>query len=166
MNRSWLAFRFFNVVSFAYNSSLANVNSVGPPTRLPQTFGDGNEKTTMGMFNSILADICCSSRHEVGRDTEIQIKWQFPASRALGAYRLGDVIDDIQPEYDNTWIRTDYICSVCSKHSIAKNGIRHIKTNDQQRHPVFIRVEQGKICEILTEPEFEKMGVAAFVHDS
>ncbi len=26
MNRSWLAFRFFNVVSFVYNSWCANVN--------------------------------------------------------------------------------------------------------------------------------------------
>jgi len=38
VNRSWLAFRFFNVVSFVYKFSCANVNSVGPPTRLPQAF--------------------------------------------------------------------------------------------------------------------------------
>ncbi len=119
----------------------------------------------MGMFNSIFADISCPTRKEVGRDTEIQMKWQFPESRELAAYRLGDVIDGIRPDYDNTWIRTDYICSVCSKHTIGKNGIGYIKTNDQQRHPVFVRVEHGKICDILTEPEFETKGVAEFVHD-
>ncbi len=33
---SWLAFRFFNVISFVYNPWCAYVNSIGPPTRLPQ----------------------------------------------------------------------------------------------------------------------------------
>ena len=40
MNRSWLVFRFFNVVSFVYNSWCINGISVGPPTRLPQTSVD------------------------------------------------------------------------------------------------------------------------------
>lgn len=46
VNRSWLAFRFFNVVSFAYNSRSANVNSVGPPTRLPSAFGGEDSLVT------------------------------------------------------------------------------------------------------------------------
>ena len=91
--------------------------------------------------------------------------WQVPASREFAPYRLGDTIDDIQVEYDNTWIRTDYICNVCSKHTIGKNGIRYIRTNDQQRHPVFVRVDHGKICDILSEREFEKTGVAEYVDD-
>ena len=35
----------------------------------------------------------------------------------------------------------------------------------ERRHPVFVRIEQGKICEVLTEEPFEMTGVADFVHD-
>jgi len=37
VNRSWLAFRFFNVASFDYSSWFVNIVSLGPPTRLPQS---------------------------------------------------------------------------------------------------------------------------------
>ena len=76
----------------------------------------------------------------------------------------GDVLEDIETEYDNTWIRTDYICNVCSKHTSGKNGITFIKTVDHQRHPVFVHIDQGKICEIVSEQEFEETGIADFVH--
>ena len=118
----------------------------------------------MGMFNSIFADLRCPTKQEVGSSTEIQIKWQVPESRVLAGYYLGDVLEDIEPEYDNTWIRTDYICRVCSTYTTGKNGITYIKTADQRRHPVFVHIDQGKICEILSEQEFEKTGVADFVH--
>ena len=36
VNRRWLAFPCFNVVSFDYNLSIVKVNRLGPPTRLPQ----------------------------------------------------------------------------------------------------------------------------------
>jgi len=101
----------------------------------------------MGMFNSIFADIYCPRRKEVGRETEIQIKWQFPELKKLAAYRLGDVIDGIQANYDNAWIRTDYICNVCSPQMTTKEGITFIKVNDQQRHTIFVRVENGRIRE-------------------
>ena len=117
----------------------------------------------MGMFNCIVADLRCPTRHELSRDTEIQIKWQAPAARALSVYRLGDVLDDIELEYDNTWIRTDYICHVCSTYTTGKGGIAYIKTDDQKRHPVYVRTEHGKICEIVTEDEFERTGAADFV---
>jgi hypothetical protein len=119
----------------------------------------------MGMFNSIIADLCCPTRQEVARDTEIQIKWQIHEARALNVYHVRDVLEDIEAEYDNTWIRTDYICRVCSKHTIGKNGIAYIKALDQQRHPVFVRVDHGGICEVLTEEEFTKLGVADYVDD-
>ena len=118
----------------------------------------------MGMFNSILADLRCPTKKEVANDTEIQIKWQFRESRALTVYRLGDVLEDIEAEYDNAWIRTDYICRVCSKQTTGKHGLTYIKTDDQERHPVYVRIDQGRICEVLTEEEFENAGVANFVH--
>jgi len=119
----------------------------------------------MGMFNSIVADLRCPTKQDVGRDTEIQIKWQVREARALTVYHLGDVLEELEAEYDNTWIRTDYICRVCSKQTTGKNGITYIKTDDQRRHPVFVRIDQGKICQMLTEEEFEKTGVTAFVDD-
>jgi hypothetical protein len=119
----------------------------------------------MGMFNSIYADLRCSVKSEVAKDTEIQIKWQTPAARGMAAYRAGDTLDDLQAEFDNTWIMTDYICPVCSKYTIGKGGISYIKVLDQQRHPVFVHVEHGKICQVLAEDEFKKLGIADFVHD-
>ena len=47
---------------------------------------------------------------------------------------------------------------------LAESSDPYIRTDDQQRHPVFVHIDQGKICEILSEQEFEKTGVADFVH--
>ncbi len=86
----------------------------------------------MGMFNSIIADLRCPTKQDIGSGAEIQIKWQVQAARALTVYHLGDVLEDIEAEYDNTWIKTDYICSVCSRHTTGRKGITYIKTEDQQ----------------------------------
>jgi len=117
----------------------------------------------MGMFNSIIADLRCTSKREL-KSSEIQIKWQSREVRALTVYHIGEVLESIEAEYDNTWIRTDYICNVCSKHTTGKNGVAYIKMDDQQRHLVFVHIGRGKICEILTEPEFEKTDVVDFIH--
>ena len=117
----------------------------------------------MGMFNSIFADLMCPKKRKLSRDTEIQIKWQDYKVRNLTTYHVGDVLEEIENEYNNTWIRTDYICNVCSKFTTGKDGMRYIKTEDQSRHYVFIRIEEGRICEILTEEEFKKTGVKQFV---
>jgi len=117
----------------------------------------------MGMFNSIFADLRCPMKGEVSRNSEIQIKWQAPEARALAVYRLGDVLDQIEEQYDNAWIRTDYICNVCSKHTTGRSGTKYIKTEDQSRHFVFVRIEKARIREILTEEEFEKTGIKDFV---
>ena len=39
----------------------------------------------------------------------------------------------------------------------------YIKTEDQTRHIIFIRIENSKIREILSEEEFEEIGVKDFV---
>jgi len=67
----------------------------------------------MGMFNSLIVDLMCPVKREVSKNTEIQIKWQKPEARVLAVYHLGDRLEEIQEEYDNNWIRTDYICNVC-----------------------------------------------------
>jgi len=117
----------------------------------------------MGMFNSIYADLLCPEKKEVSKETEIQIKWQHPRSRTLKVYHQGDILEDIEEEYNNTWIRTDYICNVCSQHTRGHKGIPYIKVEDQQRHYVFIRIEHARICEILTEELFTQKGVETFI---
>ena len=122
------------------------------------------ETTHMGMFNSILADLLCPVEKKVSKDSEIQIKWQAQDARVLSVYHLGDVLGDIEPEYDNTWIRTDYICRVCSKHTSGRGGVQYIKVDDQSRHYVFLRIDGGRICKILTEAEFNELGIDGFVN--
>jgi hypothetical protein len=122
------------------------------------------ELEDMGMFNSILADLVCPVSKKVSKDSEIQIKWQIQDARVLSVYRSGDVLDGIEQEYNNTWIRTDYICRVCSKYTSGRGGAQFIKTDDQSRHYVFLRIDDGKICEILTEGEFNELGIDGFVN--
>ena len=108
MNRSWLAFRFFNVVSFVYSFRCANVNSVGPPTRLPQAFGaasiecEWDGKATMippfdehgylppGIHPATLEEVGarfgCES--EVRRVQMESLRWLVDLARRAGADRL------------------------------------------------------------------------------
>lgn len=117
----------------------------------------------MGMFNSIYADLLCPIRGEISKHTEIQIKWQHRRVRALTHYRVGDILEEIDDKYNNTWIRTDYICRVCSKHTKGLRGMDYIKTEDQKRHIIFVRIENGKICRILSEGDFNEMGLTDYV---
>ncbi|GEM_PF-1864658 len=107
----------------------------------------------MGMFNTLLADVRCPTTHEVARDVHIQIKWQAHNARVLDVYRVGDALDEIDAECDNAWIQTDYICPVCSRKAGGKGSLPFIKTEDQQRHIVFVHVDHGAIREIVTESE-------------
>ena len=117
----------------------------------------------MGLFNSIFADLLCPVKKKFSRNTEIQIKWQDRSVRGLTSYRIGDILEELEAEYNNTWIRTDFICKVCSKSTKGWKGTEYIKTEDQQRHIIFVRIEESKICEILSEEEFDRIKVKTFV---
>ena len=117
----------------------------------------------MGMFNMIFADLMCPVKQEIAQNSEIQIKWQERQFRQIVVYHAGDTLEGIENEYDNTWVRTDYICNVCSKKTVGRNKMEYIKTMDQSRHPVFVRIEKGKICRIISEAEFNKTGASDFV---
>ena len=119
----------------------------------------------MGMFNSISADLICPITGWLSRGTEIQIKWQDRDARQLETYRLGDTLDQLDLDYDNTWVRTDYICNSCSPKTVGYKGMEFIRSNDQHRHPVFVQIEQGKIRQILTEAEFQAQGENTFITD-
>ena len=117
----------------------------------------------MGMFNSVYTDLLCPDKQDISKDTEIQIKWQKPEFRSLNIYHLGDILEEIDDEYNNNWIRTDYICKTCSNHTKGYKGRPYIKADDQKRHYVFVRIEKTRIRDILTEEEFRQKGIKKFV---
>lgn len=118
----------------------------------------------MGMFNSIVADLPCSTNGQT-TSSEIQIKWQIPSARSGAVYHLGDAIEEILPEYDNAWVRTDFVCEACSPRTKGRGSHPFIKVMDQQRHVVFVRVEQARIVEIIGEQDFLSRNIADFASD-
>lgn len=116
----------------------------------------------MGMFNSIYADLMCPKRKKITKNTEIQIKWQGQEYRLLNVYHLGDTLEGLLSKYDNTWVRTDYICDSCSKHEIGRFG-NFIKVEDQKIHYVYIKIKNSKIHDIYSAKEFKKKGIKKFV---
>lgn len=119
----------------------------------------------MGMFNSIRADLVCPVKGGIGKDTEIQIKWQKHRARVLATYRLGDSLDGLEEGFDNHWIRTEYICEVCSKKTIGYGNEPSIDSGDEVWHQAFVKIQGSRIEEILDEKEFEKRRIKDFVDD-
>ncbi len=119
----------------------------------------------MGMFNTIVSDITCPKTGQISKDAEIQIKWQAREARILDVYHMDDFMPDILPEYDNTWVRTDYICNVCSPKTTGRDGTPYIRTADQIWHMAFVEIRNGKVCRILSEPEFQALGISEFYDD-
>lgn len=118
----------------------------------------------MGMFNSIIADLPCESK-QASASGMIQIKWQAPEKRSGEAYYLGDTLDGILPEYNNVWIKTDYVCESCSPRTQARDGTSFIKVMDQRRHIIFVRIENGRVVQILSEDDFQTLNIAAYATD-
>ena len=118
----------------------------------------------MGMFNSIIADLPCV-RRKVTVTGEVQIKWQLPEKRTGEAFYLGDTLGGIMPEYDNAWIKTDFICEVCSTRTKARDGTSFIKVMDQQRHIIFVRIDNGRLEKIISEDDFDALGIDSRVSD-
>ncbi len=118
----------------------------------------------MGMFNSIMAELHCVAKEEAARG-EIQIKWQSPANRSGEVFYLGDTLDGIMPEYDNVWVQTDFVCEACSPRTKARDGTSFIKVMDQQRHIIFVRIENGRILQIIGEDDFKALNIAAYATD-
>ena len=110
------------------------------------------------MFNSIIAELPCPTIDKVASG-EIQIKWQTPAKRAGSVYYLGDTLDDIMPEYENVWIKTDFVCEACSRRTESRHGQSFIKPMDQQRHIVFVQIENGTIRQIASEDDFQALKI-------
>ncbi len=118
----------------------------------------------MGMFNSILADLPCPTLGKTASG-EIQIKWQSPEKRASEGFRVGDKLDGILPEYNNAWVKTDFVCQLCSRQTQGVRGSSFIKVMDQQRHIVFVRIEDGTIVEILSDDDFQDKKISSYATD-
>jgi len=90
----------------------------------------------MGLFNSIFSNLDFPSSGKVRKNTEIQIKWQHPKARGIHAYRVGDVLEDIEDEYNNTWIRTDFICNIMFKiqQGMEGNGVYKNRGSEQTHY--------------------------------
>ena len=118
----------------------------------------------MGMFNSIIADLPCVANKVTARG-EIQIKWQSPEKRSGEVFYVGDVLDSILPENDNAWIKTDFVCEACSPRTKARDSISFIKVMDQRRHIILVRIENGRIVQILSEDDFKALNIDGYATD-
>jgi hypothetical protein len=113
----------------------------------------------MGMFDIIHAKLKCPKTKE-SKEREIQIKWR--ELRLLEPFKVGDKIKDIFSEYNNTWVRADYLCNSCSKKTKGKYG-PFIKTEDQKWHYCFVKMEKNAIKSVLNEKDFKKQGIENYV---
>jgi len=107
----------------------------------------------------ILASLECPSRAE-RKNVYIQIKWR-PGWRDK-LYRKGDILDNLYPEYNDGWVRTDYVCEECSPKTKGKLK-DFIRTQDQRRHYCFVNVKDSRLVEILSEKEFRERKIENFV---
>lgn len=119
----------------------------------------------MGMFNTIVAPLTCPLTGRLLPRIEIQIKWQDYGVLALATYAIGDRLDDLEPSYDQTWVKTDFICDACSQHQRGGEGRAYIPTQSQVWHPVYVEVGDAVIRRVLNEAEFAAIGVTDFVND-
>jgi len=119
----------------------------------------------MGMFDSIIAEIECPKTRKTEKN-EIQIKWREQRYRDIEGFLVGDTVNNIDPEYNNTWIKADYICQSCSpktRQNIGGRKIEFVRVRDQIWHPCYVKIENGRIASVLTEEGFSKLGIEKFV---
>lgn len=115
----------------------------------------------MGMFDTVAATLECPVRKE-SKERQILVKWKD--DRRFDVFRQGDTIDEISPEYNNAWIRSDYVCESCSHLTHGRHG-NFVKTDDQIRHYCYIRTENGVVAEVLSGDDFFKLGIEGYVLD-
>ena len=105
----------------------------------------------MSLFDALVAELECLATRKKEKQL-IQIF--FRDCYRDKTYHIGSTLDNLPPEYNNTWIRTDYVCESCSPKT--KGKIRDfVKTEDQRRHIGM----QKFITKLKRLPRFEvKLG--------
>jgi hypothetical protein len=116
----------------------------------------------MGMFNSIHADVTCPVTGDLLPGSEIQIKWQEHDHLWLGVYKVDDSLEGLEPRFDNTWIKPEFICDACSRHETGWEGKPYIPTAGQVWHAVYVEIREGRIRQVLNAQQFAETGVTAF----
>lgn len=96
-------------------------------------------------------------------DEKIYNKWRKDRTE-MTSFHVGDFVEGLEKEYQNNWIKTDYICHACSKLTHGKYG-KFVKTDDQVRHPCYVLIENNVIKEVLNEEEFLQKGATEFYED-
>jgi len=71
----------------------------------------------------------------------------------------------MQPGFDNTWVKTGFICEACSRHETGWQGKPYIPTAGQVWHPVYVEMREGRICRIVNQQEFVAVGLKEFATD-
>ncbi len=116
----------------------------------------------MGMFDLIDAKLKCSVIKKT-LEHKIYVKWR--ENRSFEHFKIGDKIKDLISEYNNIWIKTDYICESCSKKTKSKNYGDYVKVEDQKRHDCFIKIKNKQLKQILNAGEFYKLDVKRYIND-
>ncbi|HLC85788.1 MAG TPA: hypothetical protein VJG30_00685 [Candidatus Nanoarchaeia archaeon] len=70
-------------------------------------------------------------------------------------YSVGDRMD-VGP-YGNVYLKSEYECGLCSKY--AKGVMRRKERSVIKYHTVRLHLSDGKILEVITEAEYEKIPV-------
>ncbi len=114
------------------------------------------------MFDLIDIKLRCPDTREK-LEHKVLIKWR--ENRSFEHFKIGSEIKDLISEYNNVWIKTDYICESCSKKTKNKKYEKIIKIEDQKRHCCFIKIENQRIIKILPEKDFYKLGIKNYMED-
>lgn len=116
----------------------------------------------MGLVDFLYTKIKCTATGKE-LDEEICNKWRKDRTE-MTSFHVGDSVEGLEKEYQDNWIKTDYICHACSK--LTQGGYREfVKTDDQVRHACYVLIENSVIKEVLNEEEFMKRGITEFYED-
>ena len=120
----------------------------------------------MGMFNHIYVELECP-KHGVTEQGYAQIKWQEARVLELYHYSIGDSLEGLLKDYNNTWVRTDYSCRTCSPKRDYKRPDGKIVEIPIGYYPhlAFVKIKNSKIVEILSAKEAKERGITNF-HDN
>lgn len=120
----------------------------------------------MGMFNNIRTDVRCPVTGRTSADRRIQIKWQDHNALGLADYKVGDTLEEIEPQFDNAWIRSFYDCEACaSDTTLDQVDWRLSRPQGVGRHFAYVEVRNGRVCRVLNEKEFAETGLKDVVKD-
>lgn len=115
----------------------------------------------MSFSDTLAAKLECP---ETGQVVQQSIQIFFRDCYRDKSYNVGDLLDNLPPGYDNTWIQTDYVCQACSPKT-ERGGYSFVARDDQRRHICYIHVENSTITEVISEKEFDSRGIEDYVQD-